>query len=452
MHITILGTGYVGLTTAAALSYLGHHVTAVDVDAGKVARLSAGECPIHEPGLPELLRLARPRLRFTSDPADGVPESDIVFITVGTPSRPDGRPDLSQVQAAAHAVGQHLGSRFTVIVNKSTVPIGSGNWVDALIRDALPAEARQRASFAVASNPEFLRQGAALEDTFFPDRVVVGADSSRALELLSALYEPILKQRFDVPAFLSRPSNMGEVPLITTDLASAELIKYSANAFLATKISFINEIAELAEKIGADALMIAKAIGLDERIGTRFLEPGIGWGGSCFGKDTAALAATARDYGLQMRIVEAAREANYHRRAHIVEMLQAELKILNGRTVVLLGLAFKPNTDDLRDAPAIDLALRLSDRGVRVRAHDPVAIARAKAAHPDLPIAYFDDVEASLQGADAVVLVTDWPQYRELEWSGLAPLMRGRLLLDARNYLNRKAVEASGLRYLGVGR
>ena len=450
MNVTILGTGYVGLTTAAALAYLGHHVTSVDVDAGKIEKLSAGECPIHEPGLPELLQVARPRLRFTTNPADGIPEADVVFITVGTPSRPDGRPDLSQVQAAARAIGTHLGPSFTVIVNKSTVPIGSGNWVDALIREALPRGAE--APFSVASNPEFLRQGAALADSFFPDRVVVGADDPRALALLTELYQPILSQRFEVPAHLDGPEIRREVPLITTDLASAELIKYAANAFLATKISFINEIAELAEKIGADALMIAKAIGLDERIGTRFLEPGIGWGGSCFGKDTAALAATARDYGLSMSIVEAAREANYGRRARIVEKLQAELKILNGRTIVLLGLAFKPHTDDLRDAPSIDIALRLADRGVRVRAHDPVAIPRAKASHPDLPIAYFDRAEEAVEGADAVVLVTDWPQYRELDWNALGSAMRGRFVLDARNFLDREAVEKAGLHYEGVGR
>lgn len=450
MHITILGTGYVGLTTATAFAYLGHQVTAVDIDDEKIARLAQGECPIHEPHLPETLALARPRLRFTTDPRAAISEADIVFITVGTPSRPDGRPDLDQVQAAARAIGENLGPRFTVIVNKSTVPIGSGNWVDSLIRDALPPE--RETSFAVASNPEFLRQGAALEDSFFPDRVVVGADDSRALETLAQLYKPILKQRFEPPAFLPRPIDRKSVPLITTDLASAELIKYSANAFLAAKISFINEIADLAEKIGADALMIAKAIGLDERIGTRFLEPGLGWGGSCFGKDTAALAATARDYGLTMRIVEAAREANYQRRAHIVEMLQAELKILNGRKVTLLGLAFKPHTDDLRDAPSIDLALRLSDRGVRVRAHDPVAIERAKAMHPEVPIDYFDSAERAVEGADAVVLVTDWPQYRKLDWQALGPLMRGKLVLDARNYLDREIIEKAGLRYLGVGR
>ena len=450
MNVTILGTGYVGLTTAATFAYLGHHVTSVDVDADKVAKLNAGECPIHEPGLPELLQLARPRLRFTTNPADGVREADLVFITVGTPSRPDGRPDLSQVQAAARAIAAHLGPSFTVIVNKSTVPIGSGNWVDALIREALPRGSKL--PFAVASNPEFLRQGAALPDSFFPDRVVVGSDNPQALALLSELYRPILEQTFEIPAFLPRPESRPKVPLIQTDLASAELIKYAANAFIATKISFINEIADLAEKVGADALMIAKAIGLDERIGARFLEPGIGWGGSCFGKDTAALASTARDYGLSMRIVEAAREANYQRRAKVVEKLQAELKILNGRTIVLLGLAFKPHTDDLRDAPSIDIALRLADRGVRVRAHDPVAIPKAKASHPDVPIAYFDTVAEAVEGADAVVVVTDWPQYRELDWNALGATMRGRFVLDARNVLDRKAIEEAGLRYQGVGR
>ena len=306
MKVAIIGTGYVGITTGVCLGWLGHDVTCVDTDAGKIETLRAGVAPIYEPGLSEILTQVAGRLRFTTDYGEAIPGAQVVFIAVGTPSKADGSPDLQYLSAAAQSIGAHLGAEFTVVVNKSTVPIGSGNWVEAIIREAdetARGSGRRGERFAVASNPEFLREGTALHDSLYPDRVVLGADHARALEMLYTLYRPLLEQTFAAPSFLPRPDSLGAVPLVATDLASAELIKYAANAFLALKISYINEISQLAEKVGADVALVANGIGLDARIGRRFLQAGIGWGGSCFGKDTSALISTAADYGLAMPIV-----------------------------------------------------------------------------------------------------------------------------------------------------
>ncbi|HEY1488395.1 MAG TPA: UDP-glucose/GDP-mannose dehydrogenase family protein, partial [Micromonosporaceae bacterium] len=358
MKVCIVGTGYVGITTGACLAFLGHDVTCVDVDVAKIETLRAGRSPIYEPHLVDLLAVAAEHLRFTTDYAEAVPGADVVFIAVGTPSLSDGSPDLRYLSAAAESIGTYLDGEFTVVVNKSTVPIGSGNWVDALVRDAYERHHDHRAGdrFAVASNPEFLREGAAIGDTLYPDRVVVGSDHVRSREVLYALYRPIVEQSFTPPPFLPRPEEMTAIPLVATDLASAELIKYAANAFLALKISYINEIGALAAKVGADIIQVARGTGLDTRIGPRFLQPGVGWGGSCFGKDTAALISTAAEYKLDMPIVSAARTINALQRELVVEKLLDELRILKGRTIGLLGLAFKPQTDDLRDSPAIDIA------------------------------------------------------------------------------------------------
>ncbi|MDW8091223.1 MAG: UDP-glucose/GDP-mannose dehydrogenase family protein [Meiothermus sp.] len=453
MRVAVIGTGYVGLTTGVTLAYLGHQVTCVDVDPAKLELLRRGKAPIYEPGLEELMGLARANLHYTDRYAEAVPGAEVVFIAVGTPSLPDGSPDLQYVRAAARSIGEHLESSFCVIVNKSTVPIGSGNWVESLVREACEKQhgRRCRGSFAVASNPEFLREGSAIHDSLYPDRIVVGAEDPRALEVLYNLYRPIIEQSFPAPTFAPRPERMEAVPLITADLASAELIKYAANAFLSVKISFINEIANLAERVGADITQVAKGIGLDSRIGTRFLQAGVGWGGSCFGKDTAALIATGQEYGLTMPIVQAAREVNYRQRERMVEKLQRELKILKGRTIGLLGLAFKPNTDDLRDAPALDIARRLIERGAWVRAHDPVALENARRSYPNLPIAYHEDPLALAQEADALVLVTEWSEYRKLDWKAMAQAMRRPLLVDGRNFLDRRALLQAGFHYVGVG-
>jgi len=454
MKVGILGTGYVGLTTGAALAYLGHKVHCLDIDETKIEELRKGKSPIYEPYLEELISLSRNNLNFTTRLEETVVGADVVFITVGTPSLPDGNPNLTFLRSAADTIGKHLGAGFTVIVNKSTVPIGSGNWVESLVRDAFESRNGHKPNgrFAIASNPEFLREGSALHDTLYPDRVVVGSDNPQALEVLYSLYKPILEQTFSPPTFLSRPEGLGAIPIITTNLASAELIKYAANSFLSLKISFINEIAQLAEKVGSDITQVAKGIGLDARIGTRFLQAGIGWGGSCFGKDTAALVSTGKEYGLQMPIVEAAREVNYRQRERIIEKLQDELKILKGRTIALLGLAFKAHTDDLRDAPALDIAKRLIERGVKVKAHDPVALKRAQKEFSDLGISYCESPEQAAEDADAILLVTEWPQYRQINWSKIVSTMRSPILLDGRNFLDHEKLEKAGFKCLGIGR
>lgn len=450
MKVAIIGSGYVGLTTGVCLSFVGHDVTCVDVDPHRIATLESGVAPFHEPNLGEMMRSVK--LRYTSDYAEAIPEAEVIFIAVGTPSRADGSPNLEYLEAAARSIGEHLGQEYAVVVNKSTVPIGSGNWVESIVRDAFRQKtAGQRPeNFAVASNPEFLREGSAIHDSLFPDRVVIGADQQRALERLYSLYRPLLDQSFIPPAFLSRPDGFGAVPLISADLASAELIKYAANAFLALKISYINEVGQLAQRVGADIQLVARGMGLDARIGTRFLQAGIGWGGSCFGKDTAALVSTAAEYQLEMPIVQAARRINSRQRELVVERLLGAMKLLKGKTVGLLGLAFKPNTDDLRDAPAIDIARRLIERGARVRAHDPVAVALAQKLHPDLAVTWCATAEETATEADALVLVTDWPEYRELDWKELAARMRQPLILDGRHFLDREKLTALGFKYLAV--
>lgn len=452
MKIAILGTGYVGLTTGVCLAYLGHEVTCIDPVQSKIDALRAGRIPIYEPGLAELMQECAERLHFTTEIADGVPTAEVVFIAVGTPPQTDGSPDLRYLRAASESIGQHLNAGFTVVVNKSTVPIGSGNWVESLIRAAFERthEGRADGKFAVASNPEFLREGSALADSLYPDRIVVGADNEQTRGILYRLYRPLIDQTFPAPSFLPRPDDMGAVPMVATDLASAELIKYAANAFLALKISFINEIGNLAERVGADVREVARGIGLDARIGPRFLQAGLGWGGSCFGKDTAALISTAAEYGQAMPIVNAAREVNKRQRVKVVERLLGELKILKGRTISLLGLAFKPNTDDLREAPSIDIARRLIQHGAQVRAHDPVAMQRFQQEHPEVELTLAATPEALFDDADAVILVTDWQQYLELDWAALLPRMRHPVVVDGRSFLDRDELTRAGYRVLLV--
>jgi len=453
MKVSIIGTGYVGLTTGVCLAWLGHEVTCVDTDQAKVDSLSRSIPTIYEPFLEQFMAEARDRIRFTTSYAEAIPGCEVIFIAVGTPPGPGGSPDLRYLAAAAKAVGQNFDGEYAVVVNKSTVPIGSGNWVDALLCESFQEShgSAARGPFSVASNPEFLREGTAIHDTLYADRVVIGSDSSHSLEVLYTLYRPILDQTFMPPSYLPRPEDLGAVPLVSTDLASAELIKYAANAFLALKISYINEIGQLAEKVGADITQVAKGIGLDARIGSRFLQAGLGWGGSCFGKDTAALVSTASEYGLKMHIVEAARAVNTRQRERVVEKLLAELKILKGRSIALLGLAFKPNTDDLREAPAIAIAEQLVDRGCKVRVHDPVALDRFRREHAGLGprgVICCDTPEHTVEGADAVVLVTEWPQYRDLDWEAVASAMRTRLVLDGRNVLDRARLTRAGLHVL----
>lgn len=454
MKVTILGTGYVGLTTAIALAYLQHDVTCIDIDEKKISLLKDKRTPIYEPHLESLMELVWNHLTFTTDLKQSISQSEVVFIAVGTPSNNDGTPNLSYLKSAAESIGQNLGNNFTVVINKSTVPIGSGNWVESIIKEAYQNTHQKKSAntFSIASNPEFLREGSALHDTFYPDRIVVGSESNKAIEILYKLYKPILEQTFTAPNFLPRPENLGAVPFITTNLASAELIKYAANAFLALKISYINEIAQLSEKVGADIVEVAKGIGLDARIGTRFLQAGIGWGGSCFGKDTSALISTASEYGLNMPIVSSAKEVNRLQKSRIVEKLLAELKILKGKSIALLGLAFKPHTDDLRDAPSIVIANMLIERGAKIKAHDPIVSSKAAPYFPSQSITFHNNVQEIMEGADVVLLITEWPEYRDLSWEKIGNSLQNPIIVDGRNFLDRERLTKAGFKYLGIGR
>jgi UDPglucose 6-dehydrogenase len=458
MHITVIGTGYVGTVTGACLAYLGHHVTCVDSDSSKIEKLARGESPIYEPHLEEMLKLAPQRggIEFTTGLAAAVARSEVIFIAVGTPPLPTGEANLEYLEAAAHSIGAAMDdSRFRVVVNKSTVPVGSGNLVETLVREGIsevrPAELRG-IRFGVASNPEFLREGSAVADSLYPDRIVVGASDGETLDVMRELYRPLATQSFDPPPGLPRPAAIQATPLFTTSLTSAEMIKYAANAFLAMKIGFANEIANICERVGAEATEVMTGIGMDSRIGAKFLNPGVGWGGSCFGKDIQALLHTAREYGYAGKLLQASWEVNHEQRQMVIQKLQEKLRILKGRTIGLLGLAFKPDTDDLRDAPSLYIAGRLLPMGARVRAYDPIAMPACRKQHPDVKIRYCDSVEELALGADALVLVTEWQEFRHLDLVKLARSMSTPVLVDGRNLFHPETALAAGFDYAGIGR
>jgi UDPglucose 6-dehydrogenase len=456
MRVTVIGTGYVGLVTGACLSYLGHRVTCVDSDPEKVGTLTSGRVPIFEPNLKELLDLAAVRggIDFTTDLKAPVQESDVIFIAVGTPSSDSGSPDLRFLEAAARGIGAAMdGSRKRVVVNKSTVPVGSGNLVEILIRDgnAAKGSADKPIRFGVVSNPEFLQEGSAIANSLYPDRIVVGAEDAEMFALMEELYRPITDQSFAPPPFLPRPSGLTRVPFLATTLTSAEMIKYAANAFLATKISFVNEMANICERVGAQIAQVSRGIGLDTRIGGRFLNAGIGWGGSCFGKDLQALTHTAQEYGYQPLLLTATQEVNGSQRQIVIQRLQEKLFVLKGRTIALLGLAFKPDTDDLRDAPSLTIAARLLKMGARVRAYDPIAMPACRQLHPELNLQYCRSAAEAAKGADALVLVTEWSEFRNLDLAGLAQQMAHAVLIDGRNVFDPAAARRAGFDYSGIG-
>ncbi len=446
MRVCVVGTGYVGTVTAACFAHVGHDVVGLEQDPAKVASLREGVLPFVEPGAEDLLReaLAGGRLRVTADTADAVGTAEVVFICVGTPLTPSGEADVEALRVVATSLAPHLQDDFKVVVTKSTVPVGSGDWITMLIEDAQTPANRAKDNFGVVSNPEFLREGSAVEDFLYPDRIVLGSSSPAALERVAALYEPVVHQTF--PG--ARPE-LAPVPLIRTTLESAEMIKYAANAFLATKISFINEIANICERIGGDARQVAEGIGLDHRIGRDFLHAGIGWGGSCFKKDILALQRTAEEYGYTSELLQATVEVNRRQRLVIVQKLQEELKILKGKRIGLLGLAFKPHTDDLRDAPSLTIVERLQAAGASVAVHDPVV---TDIGPLNELVRFAADPVDLATGADAVVLVTEWPQYGDLDWDKIAAAMRTGVVVDGRNALDPAAVEAAGLRYRGIAR
>jgi UDPglucose 6-dehydrogenase len=433
MKIAMIGSGYVGLVSGACFADFGHVVTCVDLDDGKVAALRRGEIPIFEPGLDALVaaNAAAGRLSFTTDLAPAVAAADAVFIAVGTPSRRgDGHADLSFVYQAARDIAAALDG-FTVVVTKSTVPVGTGDEVERIIR-----EARPDADVAVVSNPEFLREGAAISDFKRPDRIVIGSDDARARERMAEIY---------------RPLSLNDPPLLFMSRRTAELTKYAGNAFLATKITFINEIADLCEKVGANVQEVARGIGLDNRIGAKFLNAGPGYGGSCFPKDTLALIKTAQDYSAPIRIVETVVSVNDQRkRAMARKVIQALGGSVRGRTVGVLGLTFKPNTDDMRDAPSISIITALQDAGAVVRAHDPEGVEQAKLVLED--VAYVDTPYAAADGADALVIITEWDAFRALDLKRIHGLMTSPIVVDLRNIYRPDEMAALGFTYQSVGR
>ena len=445
------------MVTGACLAHVGHSVTLVDVNEERVAELEGGKLPIYEPGLEELMAKNASRLRFTTELAPLTREADVVFIAVDTPQGEDGSADLSSVATVARSIGRALieapsRERPLIVVNKSTVPVGSGDYVSMLVQEGAAEGGNDTLALAsayrVVSNPEFLREGSAIYDSLFPDRIVVGADSREAMDSLRVLYAPIIEQSFSTEL---DPRPKVAVPFVTTDLASAEMIKYAANAFLATKISFINEIANLCELVDADVTGVATGIGLDERIGPRFLRAGIGWGGSCLPKDINALRAVAREYDYEPVLLDAAAAVNEKQRKQVITKLQRDLHTLKGKRVALLGLAFKPNTDDLREAASLEIARSLSALGTRVVGYDPVAGKKAASRVEELKVV-FDPYEA-LRGAHAAVVVTEWEEIRSLDLERAASLMEPpRVLVDGRNALDPQAARANGLLYRAFGR
>ena len=433
MRVTIVGTGYVGLVSGACFAHFGHKVVCVDKDAGKIERLGRGEIPIFEPGLDALVaeNAQAGRLSFTTDLARAIKDADTVFIAVGTPSRRgDGFADLTYVHAAAEEIAKAM-TGYTVVVTKSTVPVGTGAEVERIIRRARPD-----ADFSVVSNPEFLREGAAIDDFKRPDRIVVGAEDERAREVMRELYRPLF---------------INETPIVFTNRATSELIKYAANAFLATKITFINEMADLCEQVGANVQEVARGIGLDGRIGSKFLHAGPGYGGSCFPKDTLALVRTAQAAGAPTKIVEAVVEINARRKRQMADRIIAACGgSVQGKTIAVLGLTFKPNTDDMRDSPSLDIIPALQAAGATVRAFDPAGMHEAQKLLSD--VAYCEGPYHAMDGADAVALITEWDEFRALDFPRVRELLKSPVFIDLRNVYRPGHMLEQGFQYHSIGR
>jgi UDPglucose 6-dehydrogenase len=432
MHIAVIGTGYVGLVTGACFAEFGVDVTCVDVDSEKIERLSSGAIPIYEPGLEQIVakNIHAGRLHFTTDLKAGIDRGLVIFLAVGTPPKDDGSPDLQYIDAAARSIAEHI-TEYKVIVTKSTVPVGNGERLRKLIRE----NQKSAVDFGIVSNPEFLREGAAINDFMRPDRVVIGSRDEAAIEIMRDLYRPLF---------------LIETPFVVTSLEAAELTKYAANAFLATKISFINEIANLCDRVGCDVHDVARAIGMDRRIGNKFLHPGPGYGGSCFPKDTSALASVAREFGSDSLIVDAVMEVNRRQRGVMLPKIEKLVGDLSGKTIAVLGLSFKPETDDMREAPSIEIVRSLVERGASIRAYDPAAMTEAKKCLPD--IFYAEDEYDAVTGADALVFMTEWNQFRALNMERVSKLMKSPKIADLRNIYEPADMREMGFDYVGVGR
>ncbi len=432
MNICVVGSGYVGLVTGACLADFGMTVTGVDKDRSKVEALQAGRIPIYEPGLASIVKsnMESGRLSFTDDLGPAIEDALVVFIAVGTPPRDDGSADLTFVRQVAQSIGEHLNG-YKVVVTKSTVPIGTGNMIEETVREASGGAH----DFAVVSNPEFLREGSAIEDFMHPDRVVIGTSDDRAREIMQQVYSPL---------------RVADVPFILTNVESAELIKYASNGFLAVKISFINEVAHLCEHLGADVETVARGMGLDHRIGPKFLHPGPGYGGSCFPKDSSALAQIARDQGLQFQIMESVIRVNDETKRRMIDKIEENLGEVQGKTIAILGLSFKPETDDIRESPALTIIDGLRQRGATIRAFDPVAMDATRRVLAD--IEYQSDAYTAVDGADAAVIVTEWNQFRALDLAELRSRMASPILIDLRNIYEPEQMLAAGFRYDSIGR
>jgi UDPglucose 6-dehydrogenase len=432
MHISVIGSGYVGLVTGACFAEFGVHVTCMDSDNRRIEKLEKGEIPFFEPGIAELVAkgVKEGRLSFTTDIAQAVDKALVIFIAVGTPPSPDGSADLSFVKEVGRGIARHMSS-YKVIVTKSTVPVGTGE----AIREVVKKTQKDPIRFDMVSNPEFLREGSAIEDFMRPNRVIIGADSDQAIAIMKDLYRPLY---------------LIETPIIVTDVPTAELIKYASNAFLATKISFINEIANLCEKVGANVQMVAKGMGLDHRIGAKFLHAGPGFGGSCFPKDLAALIQTGERHGYPMQIASAASRVNDSQRGRMVDKIREALGGLKGKTLAMLGLSFKPNTNDLREAPALTIGRVLLAEGASIRAYDPEALAEACQMMPELQACR--DTYHAAEGADALVIMTEWNVFRNLDFEKLKSVMRVPVLLDLRNIYDPERIAAAGFKHVSVGR
>jgi len=428
----VIGTGYVGLVTGACFAEFGVEVTCVDVDESKIERLKNGIIPIYEPGLDTIVEknAAAGRLHFTTDIADAVKGAAVVFLAVGTPPKADGSPDMSYYQQAAKDVAESING-YKVLVTKSTVPVGTGKW----LREFVSANLKSKTDFGVASNPEFLREGAAIQDFMRPDRVVIGSNEPEAIEVMKELYRPLY---------------LIETPIVITSLEAAELIKYAANAFLATKITFINEIANLCDAIGCDVHDVARGMGMDNRIGRKFLHPGPGYGGSCFPKDTRALTTVADQFGVETRIVDAVIDANERQREAMIPKIEKLVGDLSGKRIGMLGLSFKPETDDMRESPAIDIVNSLVAKGSIVKAFDPVAMEEAKHCLPN--IEYAEDEYDAIRDADVLVIVTEWNQFRALDMDKVKSLLKSPKIADLRNIYEPEDMRELGFEYVGVGR
>lgn len=454
MNVVCIGSGYVGSVTGTAFAVLGHKTTIIDIDQNKVDLMNSGKSPIYEPGLDELVQKYIGKTLFATASYDVVMEADVIFIGVGTPSKKDGTADLKYIKQAAQSIGKNLNPfKFTVIVDKSTVPVGTSDLVTSIIEETSGLNSGEH--FAVVSNPEFLREGYALEDVFFPDRIVIGTNDEKARKVMRELYHNLVERvNYDIISrdfvFNYNP-NTPKAVYFETDAKSAEMIKYAANAFLAVKISYINEVARLCEALGANVLDVAKGMGLDSRIGEKFLQVSSGWSGSCFPKDTAEFLATSQKYGVELSIVKAAVESNTKMHLYCVEKVQKRLKSLNGKNIGILGLTFKPNTDDARKTQASVIIKKLLELGANVRAHDPKGTEMFKALNGDLDIQYCANSEDVFEKADGVILLTHWDEYLEINWDKVRQKMRIPYILDTRNYLRDLQLSNLGYLYEGLG-